>query len=398
MTSDPLKSNTIKQPSTGGTAKNLLVIRLPLTVDDDVYWSTDSDYGTTSVLELGELKQLTSTHRCKILVPGEAVGLHAVEHSGKLNRTVLQTLPWHLEDMHFALLSHSDGKAYMAVVAKSFMEQWQVWLSNAGINSRQWLPDSLSLSFTVGKCTVLQLNDQYLVRTGEWQAAVCDPSWLPLYLESLHSESGTVWSGQAGEVTVNNVTLTSVNWDIKPSALLGQAIEADITVGDLQSPVSAEATVRATTSEVSLTDTTVDVSAQWLQSRLLMPDFVAVDVLGNINLDVQAMSFTQEGCQNLDGLIALQRSRLNSPFGGVRLGDAGARLSCEAGTLTASVNQSSSDIATEGQFTLRPNMSFNLAATLTPGEELPEQMKQGLDVLGQPEGDNAYSLRFSGRL
>ncbi|MCW7555979.1 type II secretion system protein N [Endozoicomonas gorgoniicola] len=210
--------------------------------------------------------------------------------------------------------------------------------------------------------------------------------------------SGTLWSGQAGEVTVNNVTLTSVNWDIKPSALLGQAIEADITVGDLQSPVSAEATVRATTSEVSLTDTTVDVSAQWLQSRFPMPDFVAVDVLGNINLDVQAMSFTEEGCQNLNGLVALQRSRLNSPFGGVRLGDAGARLSCEAGTLTASVNQSSSDIATEGQFTLRPNMSFNLAATLTPGEELPDQMKQGLAFLGQPEGDNAYSLRFSGRL
>ncbi|UYM14157.1 type II secretion system protein GspL [Endozoicomonas euniceicola] len=200
MTSDPLNSNTIKQPSTGGTAKNLLVIRLPLSTDDAVYWSTDSDYGTTSVAELGELKQLTSTHRCKILVPGEAVGLHAVEHSGKLNRTMLQTLPWHLEDdlaaevedMHFALLSHSDGKAYMAVVAKSLMEQWQAWLIDADINSRQWLPDSLSLPFTGDECAVLELNDQYLVRTGEWQAAVCDPSWLPLYLESLHSESDDV--------------------------------------------------------------------------------------------------------------------------------------------------------------------------------------------------------------
>lgn len=210
--------------------------------------------------------------------------------------------------------------------------------------------------------------------------------------------SGTVWSGQAGEVTVNNVTLTSINWDIRPSALLGRALEADITVGDLQSPVSAEATVRATTSEVSLTDTTVDVTAQWLQSQFPMPDFVIVDVLGNINLDVQTMNFTRQGCQNLDGLVALERSSLNSPFGDIRLGDAGARLNCEAGTLTASVNQSSSDISTEGQFTLRPNMSFNLAATLTPGEEMPSQLKQGLDFLGQPEGDDSYSLSFSGRL
>ncbi|MET4696147.1 type II secretion system protein GspL [Endozoicomonas lisbonensis] len=200
MTSDPLNSNTIKQPSTSGTAKNLLVIRLPLEADDAVYWSTDSDCGMTSVADLGELQKLTSTHRCKVLVPGEAVGLHALEHPGKLNRTVLQTLPWRLEDdlaaevedMHFALLSHSNGKAWMAVVARSCMEQWQTWLHDAGINSRQWLPDTLALPFTDGECTVLKLNDQYLVRTGEWQAGACDPSWLPLYLESLHSESNDV--------------------------------------------------------------------------------------------------------------------------------------------------------------------------------------------------------------
>ena len=200
MTSNPLNSNTIKQPSTSGIAKNLLVIRLPLEADDTVYWSTDSDYGMTSVAGLGELQKLTSTHRCKVLVPGEAVGLHVLEHPGKLNRTVLQTLPWRLEDdlaaevedMHFALLNHSNGKAWMAVVARSCMEQWQAWLNDAGINSRQWLPDTLSLPFTDGECTVLKLNDQYLVRTGEWQAGTCDPSWLPLYLESLHCESSDV--------------------------------------------------------------------------------------------------------------------------------------------------------------------------------------------------------------
>ncbi|AMO58287.1 hypothetical protein GZ77_21400 [Endozoicomonas montiporae] len=210
--------------------------------------------------------------------------------------------------------------------------------------------------------------------------------------------TGTVWSGQVGEVTFNNITLTSVNWDIKPSALLGRALEADITVGDLQSPVSAETTVRATLSDVSLKDTTLDVTAQWLQSQFPMPDFVIVDVLGNINLDVQTLHVNRQGCQALDGLVALERSSLNSPFGDIRLGEAGARLNCEAGTLTALVNQSSSDISTEGEFTLRPNMSFNLAATLTPGEDMPGQLRQGLDFLGQPEGDDAYSLSFSGRL
>lgn len=215
---------------------------------------------------------------------------------------------------------------------------------------------------------------------------------------SVSNISGTAWSGQAGEVTVNDITLTGISWDIKASALFRQALEADITVGDLQSPISAEATIRVTTSEINLTNTTVDVTAQWLQSQLPMPDFVIVDVLGNINLDVQDMNFTRQGCQSLDGLVALERSSLNSPFGDIRLGDAGARLNCDSGVLTATVNQSSDDITTDGQFTLRPNMSFNLAATLTPGAGMPTQLKQGLDFLGQPDSDDSYSLSFSGKL
>lgn len=200
MTSDPLTNDSVKKQPTNGTAKNLLVIRLPASADGVVYWATENDFGTTTVDELSSLRTLYpnsyDNSRCRILVPGELVSLHTLAAQGRLNHTRQQALIWELEeglaadveDMHFAFLSHRNHQAHIAAVDKTYMHQWQEWLQNAGINSSQWLPDTLALPFAENECTVLQLENQYLVRNGEWEASVCDPSWLPLYLESVNGE------------------------------------------------------------------------------------------------------------------------------------------------------------------------------------------------------------------
>ena len=123
-----------------------------------------------------------------------------------------------------------------------------------------------------------------------------------------------------------------------------------------------------------------------------------VDVSGNINLNIESMNINQQGCQSLTGDVTLERSTLDSPFGAIRMGSAGAQLNCSTGALTALLNQTSDDLVTEGQFTLQPNRQFDVAATLTPGSELPDSLKQGLKMLGQPNPDSSYSLDFSGRL
>ena len=196
MTSDPLKRDSISKHSVQGTARRLLVIRLPAAKDGVVYWATEIDYGTTTVSKLSSLQSLSDNRRCKVLVPGELVGIHTLRSEGRMNHTRQQALTWELEeelatdveDMHFAFLNHSDGQAHIAAVNKTYMQQWQEWLQESGINSQQWLPDTLALPFAEDECTVLQLEDMFLVRNGEWDASVCDSSWLPLYLESINSE------------------------------------------------------------------------------------------------------------------------------------------------------------------------------------------------------------------
>ena len=210
---------------------------------------------------------------------------------------------------------------------------------------------------------------------------------------------GTIWSGQAGEATINGITLNDIHWDIQPASLLRQNLQADISLGDMQSPVSARGSVVASMSGIILNDTVIDVSAEWLQDMIPTPDFGVAGVTGNLNFDVQEMTLTRQGCQSLDGLLSLERSRLESPFGNIRLGKAHADLGCDRGQLTARVNQSSNDITTEGQFNLHPNRRFNLSATLKPGDEMPQQLRQGLDFIAEAKNnDDSYSINFSGKL
>ena len=215
---------------------------------------------------------------------------------------------------------------------------------------------------------------------------------------AVNNITGTIWSGQAGEATINGIALNNINWDIQPAALLRQNLQADISLGDLQSPVSAQASVTASRSGVMVSDATIDVAAEWLQTMVPIPDFVIVDVTGNLNLNVRGMNLTQQGCQSLDGQLLLERSHLESPFGNIRLGDASADLSCNQGQLTAQVSQSSDDISTDGQLNLYPNQRFDISATLVPGDEMPEQLAQGLDFVAESNSDNSYSINLSGRL
>ena len=196
MTSNPLKNDSLKKQLSNGTPENLLVIRLPASSEGVVYWATENDVGTTTVDQLSSLRSIYDNSCCKILVPGELVSLYTLEARGRLNHARQQALTWELEeelaadveDMHFAFLNHSNDQAHIAAIDKARMHQWQEWLQDAGISSSQWLPDTLALPFAENECTVLQLENQYLVRNGEWEACVCDPSWLPLYLESVNSE------------------------------------------------------------------------------------------------------------------------------------------------------------------------------------------------------------------
>lgn len=174
-----------------------LVVRLPFAPNDAIYWWGPDGVAVeregSPVDRLRAIASRGAGRSWRVLVPGERVSLHSLELTGRLTRTVAKTLPWRLEDdlaeevsaLHVAVLGQSPGQVHLGVVARSWMTLWQGWLGAAGLESRQWLPDTLALPWAAGECTLLNLDDRVRLRFGPWQAGACDSSWQSACLASL---------------------------------------------------------------------------------------------------------------------------------------------------------------------------------------------------------------------
>ncbi|CAM3438688.1 type II secretion system protein GspL [Parendozoicomonas haliclonae] len=180
---------------------NNLIIWLPASEMEPVFWLTRSEQGQLSVSnlltqQLGKLAEQLPGRKVTVLVPGEAVTLHSLEQAGKINSAVYQSLRWRLEDdiaedveqLHIAVLEQADGIAHLASVSQARMEQWQSWLAGAEIESNQWLPDTLALPWNEGEISIFHKEKKSLVRSGQYTTAVCEESWMPLYLRSIDSD------------------------------------------------------------------------------------------------------------------------------------------------------------------------------------------------------------------
>ncbi len=139
---------------------------------------------------------LLANSRTTVLVPSARTTLHTMDAPGRLTPAVRQSLFWRLEEelsedvdnFHFAVLHHANGLAHLAATNRSEMMLWHSWLEQAGVASRRWVPDALMLPWQESECTVLPFDGLVVARYGQWQTAVCEYNWLPLFLEGLKNE------------------------------------------------------------------------------------------------------------------------------------------------------------------------------------------------------------------
>ena len=200
MTKRAMKNNTYK------SAENTLLIRLPVSLDEPAFWyRSEHEQGELDISELEQLSQLSSNSKVVILVPGELVLLKQLILKGSLSPAVIKSLPFRLEeelgsdveDIHLAILGRDGDQLQLAVIQNHWIEQWQSWLTSAGIKSQVWLPETLVLK-SEGGAAIYQRDDKsYIVNSGHYHGAVCDESWLNLYLDGLQLEGEVREFGKA---------------------------------------------------------------------------------------------------------------------------------------------------------------------------------------------------------
>jgi len=176
-----------------------LIIRLGSEANDPILWLVWSRSHQEVIAsgelagsgQLSQLKERAGGRPVLVLVPSLDVTLRSVALPGKANRQLLKALPYLLEDelcedveqLHLALLGMEGQQAQVAVVAHSRMRAWLGWLAEAGLTPQRLLPDVLALPRPDDSWQALELEGQWLIRTGPYSGYSIDADWLGITLQ-----------------------------------------------------------------------------------------------------------------------------------------------------------------------------------------------------------------------
>lgn len=151
-----------------------------------------AERGEIAPAALGELAARYPQDKVCLLVPAAAVGLYHVQLPGRHDAAGLRALPWLLEerlacapeDVSIIPLGSVGETLWVAVIAQQRLASWQAPFNAAGIPLDKLIPDALLLPWAEGEVTALPWGERWLLRTGLWDGAQVDASWLPLWLRA----------------------------------------------------------------------------------------------------------------------------------------------------------------------------------------------------------------------
>ena len=178
-----------------------LIIRLNSQSSDPIQWIVWSPENK-SVIASGELNsaetlasltQYSVQRSVSVLLPSSDILLREVTIPEGAARQFSSMLPFIIEDdlaqdvddLHIVILKKDNKTAQIAIVEHQKMAKWISLLTDAGIHTKRLLPDVLSLPFHQDGAAMVELNQQWLLRYGEYQGAIADPEWLPMLLDGL---------------------------------------------------------------------------------------------------------------------------------------------------------------------------------------------------------------------
>ena len=156
--------------------------------------------------ELSTLAQYAQGRQVTVLVNSADVRLHRHFMATKPNRQIIKALPFMLEDelaqdidsLFFAVGEtgfDKDAQQHwldVAIVDKALLTGWLAKWQDAGLSVKRVLPEVLCLPYDdvseTKQITTTEFNGGWLFRTGQWQGAFVESSWLPVYAQQWQGE------------------------------------------------------------------------------------------------------------------------------------------------------------------------------------------------------------------
>ncbi|GAA4891264.1 type II secretion system protein GspL [Ferrimonas pelagia] len=188
-----------------------LVVRLGSHARQPIPWITWSDEqrGVISsgvlpdAFALSTLAERAGGRPVDVLVDASAVTLTEVTLPAKAQRQAAKAVPFMLEEglaedveaLHFITGARHGEQLSVAVVSHRQMALWQTWLADADLPCKRMVPDVLALPrLDDTALSLLQLESQLLLRTGDSAGQVLEPDWLDALQDRLVLPVGQPWA------------------------------------------------------------------------------------------------------------------------------------------------------------------------------------------------------------
>ena len=207
-----------------------LVVRLGSESNQSVHWlvwsTTEREIIASGVLNntsaLNELTVRAGGRAIIALVPSSDISFRLVELPGRLNKQVLNALPYMLEQelssdidkLHFAVIDKSANQVMVAILNHDKMQMWQNWLEQAALQCHQFIPDVLTLPLAQEGWSAVKLGAQWLIRQGQSQGLCVESALLPLVLMGAGASANNVEPAEQQLITsYSDISdMTGANW------------------------------------------------------------------------------------------------------------------------------------------------------------------------------------------
>ena len=184
--------------------------------------------------DLSDLTHYAQGRQLVLLVSTANLVLTQVDIPAGANRQLESMLPFLLEDdiaqdvdeLHFTVLAKQDGKAHVCGIDHSWLEAIIADFSELGFVVRKVIPDALALPVSEEtSLTAVEVEGQWLVKKGPYQAMSIEESWLHLLAQSEWVKQGDNYLPLKAFSPLPNIELSQdQDWQNKSPKLVMQLL------------------------------------------------------------------------------------------------------------------------------------------------------------------------------
>lgn len=201
--------------------------------------------------------------------------------------------------------------------------------------------------------------------------------------------SGTVWSGAAGEASINQLYLHDLRWSFQPSSIFsggfGFHLEAKPVSGFVDAIVIA-----GLGNSVEIRDLTASMPLEVLGSAIKISG-----LRGSASLKFERLEMSEQTLEHAAGTLSV--ANVSVPLiGRDILGGYRAEFSTQSDGVTASVEDTDNVIDLAGTLIIRPDRSYDLEGLVIATPTTPNSIRQQMELLGPANNRGQREIRLGG--